>query len=306
MSTRRTVSLSIAGVPFRIKTNTYVPLLYNSTCSLFRNAMSGSACSLHLELVENSFPGPSKKELQKIGITRRRCVLSEEYFKNPILSRTDIIQRIKKLIGSREEAYIAIGEENITIHCFDRNHSEIYFTPSAIQIIQNTLRFAFYSNLILHSATSLHSSGIIRKGRAALFVAESGGGKSTVVDLASDGTFLLNEDCVIIRNLNGNFNAFSNPFGGRTDGPNRAEIAAFFILKKGDKFSLSPHTPLEVIARAWDDNYILWGPLPLKYRIKLFSLYYDMFSNIPVYLMEFPVNFVDWDQIDSILSDSAR
>jgi len=241
-----------------------------------------------------------------MGINKKECILSPRWDKNRCLSRKDIVQRVKKVLAHRNsDVLVVITDEVVEMLNFAERRARIYFTPQASPHIQNLLYHIFSSFFVLEQATILHSSGLIREGRAALFLAPSGGGKSTVVDLAPEDTILLSEDMVMTRYVEGSFLAFGTPLGGKTDGPNKAEIKGFFKLRKGKQFKLTRLNPKEVLGEVWDDNYPLWSFLPVKYRLTLFSLYYDMFSNVPAFRMEFPRDFVDWDQIDKILINQS-
>ena len=97
------------------------------------------------------------------------------------------------------------------------------------------LRLHFAALLPHFDAMAIHSGGIVRHGRAILFVAPNDGGKTTAVQL-SQGCPILHDDQVILRRGGGMVHAHATPFGRLTDGPLSAKLGAFLVLKKSLKF----------------------------------------------------------------------
>lgn len=72
---------------------------------------------------------------------------------------------------------------------------------------------------VKHQAVSIHTSAIVYREHAVLFLGESGTGKSTHTRLWRDnieGARLLNDDSPIIRIINGKPYAFGSPWSGKT------------------------------------------------------------------------------------------
>ena len=76
---------------------------------------------------------------------------------------------------------------------------------------KNLLRFVIrrftYSTFLFSNSLVFHAAGVSREGKGVMFVAESGGGKSTVCDL-SEGRQVLHDDGILLRNINGKFYLF--------------------------------------------------------------------------------------------------
>ena len=135
-----------------------------------------------------------------------------------------------------------------------------------------------------------------------MFLGQSCGGHTTVTGLAlRNGYKVLGDDRNLISQRNGSYLASSVPFNRITDGPDWGKIGAFVILKKGTSFSLVPAFSVDVLPKVWADNISQWFMLLPESRRMLFSLYSDMFFNVPVYEMTFEKDYVDWAAIESVL-----
>lgn len=89
--------------------------------------------------------------------------------------------------------------------------------------------------LIKRNGFLVHSSGVVEKGNAYLFLGPSGSGKTTVARL-SYGRDVLSDETIAFSRKNGHWKAFATPFHGdfgRQDNNSNAPIKAMFFLKKG-------------------------------------------------------------------------
>ena len=100
---------------------------------------------------------------------------------------------------------------------------------------------SFYKQLITFGGIMLHSSAVVVDGRAYLFTAPSGTGKSTHTDLYlksfGDRAFILNDDKPAIRFEDGAFFAYGTPWSGKNDKSVnvRAPLLGICILERGEK-----------------------------------------------------------------------
>lgn len=93
---------------------------------------------------------------------------------------------------------------------------------------------------VIYSGFVLHASAVVYKGNAYLFSALSGTGKSTHTHLwinNFDGSFILNDDKPLIRELDGKFYACGTPFSGKSDENENMTVPlrALVWLKRGEK-----------------------------------------------------------------------
>ena len=124
----------------------------------------------------------------------------------------------------------------------ERDHIRCLMAPEvADQIPLTTTRFfstvGLHSKLLQRGAPVLHASCIEYRGRAILFTAPSGTGKSTQADLwaAHTGAEIINGDRVLLRKRNERWHAFGYPCCGSSDiCLNRtAPLAAIVVLAQG-------------------------------------------------------------------------
>jgi len=166
--------------------------------------------------------------------------------------------------------------------------------------VASNLWQVFSGFLPLFDAVMLHSAGaVLPGGRAVLFLASDGGGKTTAVT-ALERARVLSDDQVIVRRKNGRFKAFATPLGLLGDGPCEAELKGIFLLEKHETFELAPLPSTELIPWIWAEhrNYTFFLPKPL--RVAVFRLLCDLCGRVPLYRMRFPKGHVDQGALERI------
>ena len=104
---------------------------------------------------------------------------------------------------------------------------------------------SFYKQLINFGGIMLHSSAVVVDGKAYLFTANCGTGKSTHTALYlkefGERAYILNDDKPAIRLENGQFFAYGTPWSGKTaqNANVRVPIAGICILNRGEKNKIS-------------------------------------------------------------------
>ena len=238
--------------------------------------------------------------------------LSADQLENPILQSPLLGDRLVTLGRRTDETEIRLEPHYLSICNYSQNSLETYYTEKLGRIapeqqtympeyyLAANFRFIFSSFLPNFSAALLHSSGVIRNGKAALFLAPDNGGKSTVIGLSEDDP-VLSGDHVILRKEEGVFIAHGTPLGGMTSGPLRAEVGALFMLEKASCFRLDPISARELLYSLWNEhrNYTFF--LPKRLRKQAFQLLSEACYNIPRFRMRFSKNFVDWNAIDRVM-----
>lgn len=107
----------------------------------------------------------------------------------------------------------------------------------------------FNRKLTAFNGLMLHSSAIAMDGRAYLFSADSGTGKSTHTGLwkkvFGDKVTHINDDKPIVRKIDGRFYAFGTPWSGKTDLNTNisAPVAAIVFIERGEVNSITPIDP---------------------------------------------------------------
>lgn len=134
-----------------------------------------------------------------------------------------------------------------------------------------------------------HSSAVAVDGKAYLFTAPSGTGKSTHVrlwrEMLGDRAVMINDDKPIVRYTDGAFYVYGTPWNGkhRLDTNTRAKIAAICELRRGESNSIARIPPREMLMvilnqtlrpeQAEDvDKYFALVDKMLK-EVKLYRLY---------------------------------
>lgn len=144
------------------------------------------------------------------------------------LKITDLIVEIDikgKLLADRIGAYIYNGERDADIVSIvseqfykDRNEEHKHLSFDECEYLYSGS--FFYEQLALFDGLMLHSSCIEYKGKAYLFSAPSGTGKSTHTHLwlkYLEGCRIINDDKPAIRIIDGMPYAFGTPWSGKTD-----------------------------------------------------------------------------------------
>lgn len=105
----------------------------------------------------------------------------------------------------------------------------------------------FYSQLLDFDGMVLHSSAVLIDGKAYLFTADSGTGKSTHTTLyrrafGDDRVRILNDDKPAVRMEDGQFFAYGTPWSGKSDlNLNlRAPIGGICLLHRGERNEIKP------------------------------------------------------------------
>ena len=114
---------------------------------------------------------------------------------------------------------------------------------------------AFYKCLLDYCGFMLHSSAVVVDGKAYLFSADSGTGKSTHTQLwlklFGDRAYILNDDKPALRLEDGVWYAYGTPWSGKNDISVNARIpiAGIAMLERDSKNSIEPFTGIEAVRR---------------------------------------------------------
>ena len=149
---------------------------------------------------------------------------------------------------------------------------------------------SFYRQLLRFDGMMLHSSAVVMDGRAYLFSAPSGTGKSTHTALwqqvfGKDNAVILNDDKPALRRENGQFFAYGTPWSGKTDLNRnmRVPLGGICMLHRGGVNRIEPyggaaavHAILEQTSRVRDEAFMT----------KLLDLIAALLDEVPVWRME--------------------
>lgn len=147
----------------------------------------------------------------------------------------------------------------------------------------------FYKELLNYNGFCLHSSAVVYEGKAYLFSADSGTGKSTHtalwLNMLGDQAYIINDDKPALRLIDGIWYAFGTPWSGKDDISvnTSVQIGGICLLERGDINEIKPFQGKDAIFEMFVQTN---RPKAGNYRMKLLELLDDVFRHIPVWKMK--------------------
>ena len=147
----------------------------------------------------------------------------------------------------------------------------------------------FYKELLRFDGFRLHASAVVVDGKAYLFSAESGTGKSThtAMWLKQFGprAFLLNDDKPALRRIDGNWYAFGTPWSGKNDISVNTGVllGGIAMLERGETNTIQPFTGKDAIFEIFVQTN---RPKAAQYRVKLLELMDSLMQQVPVWKLK--------------------
>ena len=145
---------------------------------------------------------------------------------------------------------------------------------------------SFYKELLNHGGLMLHSSAVVMDGRAYLFTADCGTGKSTHTGLwlkaIGDRAYILNDDKPALRLEDGIWYAYGTPWSGKHDisVDARVPVGGIALVTRSDTNRLEPLSGLEAVTQllrqATRSNL-------MEYRAKLLELLDLLITGVPTW-----------------------
>lgn len=143
----------------------------------------------------------------------------------------------------------------------------------------------FYKYLLPFGGFMLHSSAVVVDGRAYLFTADSGTGKSTHTQLwlrEFDGAFILNDDKPALRREADGWFAYGTPWSGKTDWnvPERVPLGGIALIERAEENTIVPCSASEAVRGLMKQ---VNRPKAAEYRILLMELLDKLISEAPIW-----------------------
>ncbi|MBR5773344.1 MAG: hypothetical protein IKY44_00695 [Clostridia bacterium] len=147
----------------------------------------------------------------------------------------------------------------------------------------------FYEKLLNFQGMFLHASAIAVGGKAFLFSAPCGGGKSTHTALwqqclGEENAVIINDDKPALRLIDGKFYVYGTPFSGKTD--KNANICvplkAICFIEKSSKNTIRRMSTVEALMQIFNQTLRPADPAKME---KLIFVVDKLLKNIPVYQM---------------------
>ena len=193
----------------------------------------------------------------------------------------------RTLVQAQPYACEAIGPADLTIECDPERvlaaNPDLRDLDSAEYMGTGT---RFSHRIMAFDAFQLHSSAVMLEGKAYLFSAPSGTGKSTHTEkwCRLFGAQLLNDDKPVLRLQDGVWTAYGTPWSGKYDLsiPTGVPLGAIAFLRRGDENTIRRMEPGEAVT-----HMISQAPryLNAEQMIRQLNLLDTMLKTIPVYLL---------------------
>ena len=148
----------------------------------------------------------------------------------------------------------------------------------------------FYVALLDHDGFYLHASAVARDGKAYLFSAPSGTGKSTHTRLWQQefgpDTVVFNDDKPALRLRDGVWYAYGTPWCGKDDINQNMKVplAGICFLKQGSENRIRRLSVQEALQKILEQT--VWKRLPLEQMDRLMGYLDHLLTNIPVFELE--------------------
>ena len=145
----------------------------------------------------------------------------------------------------------------------------------------------FYQGLLNYEGLMIHSSAVVMDGKAYLFTADCGTGKSTHTSIwrrvfGDEKVRILNDDKPALRLEDGIWYAYGTPWCGKT-GLNsnlKAELAGIAVLERGEQNEIVPYAGKDAIFSVFQQTSNPKDPL---LRMKLLEMLDKLMSQVPVW-----------------------
>ena len=145
---------------------------------------------------------------------------------------------------------------------------------------------SFYTHLLEFNGIMLHSSCVVVDGKAYLFTAPSGTGKSTHTTLwlkqFGDRAYILNDDKPALRLEDGTWYAYGTPWSGKYDINRNARVpvAGIAVLGRGAENTIVPYNGFPAITSILDQ---MIRPAGEEYRTRILEILDKLLSLVPVW-----------------------
>ena len=147
---------------------------------------------------------------------------------------------------------------------------------------------SFYRQLLEHDGMLLHASAVVLDGRAYLFSAPCGTGKSTHtklwLQLFGDRATILNDDKPALRLEDGAWYAYGTPWSGKHDISTnlRVPVAGICFLHRSGENTIAPFSGAPAIFSLLEQTA---RPASAELRQQLMVLLDKLFARVPVWQM---------------------
>jgi hypothetical protein len=147
----------------------------------------------------------------------------------------------------------------------------------------------FYRKLLGFDGFMIHSSAIEYDGKAYMFSAPCGTGKSTHTDywvqkLGKEKVSIINDDKPAVRFMDGKFYCCGTPWSGKNDASSNiiVPVGALVFIERSEENYVRPVKPGEILKRFFPQTV---RPSEPEAMSKLLDLFEKMVKEVPVYVL---------------------
>ncbi len=191
---------------------------------------------------------------------------------------------------SRSKAYAVPGSERIDANLTLTEETYARYRARYPDADDSLIEYmvtgsVFYHNLIHHNGFLLHSSAVMLDGKAYLFSAPSGTGKSTHTSLwlkEFPGAQILNDDKPAIRILDDGIYVYGTPWSGKTDLNlnQKVPLQGIAFLERGEQNVIHPLDSMKALENLLNQTV---RPGERECVTKLFGLLDKILTRVPIY-----------------------
>lgn len=280
------MSIEIAGIHFSLRCPH--PIDFSRLAPAYRTfteQTGRSTCDMSVTVMLETGPMPETTGMIKVFDTERSWSLfrqDDAYFlglNSPALSNHFIwLARFDHTL------------ETITIYCGElflsgKNGSTMVSSPLSYPLDQLLLMYI----LAKREGALIHAAGLDLRGKGFIFPGKSGAGKSTLsgLFLGRQGTGMLSDDRVVVRNIKGAFNVFGTPWAGDAGiAENRGlPLSGIFFIRHADNNMIRAIKPDQVIERLLPLISVPWYDRDLIPEV--LSCCDSLASSVPGYELSF-------------------
>ena len=181
------------------------------------------------------------------------------------------------------------GEADMAIVSGRESFQEKYPTATDDESEYYCTAFRFYSQLVDFDGLMLHSSAVMMDGKAYLFSAPSGTGKSTHtqlwLDVFGEKAAILNDDKPALRRIDGTWYAYGTPWSGKHDISinTRVPLGGICVLRRGEVNKIERYGGAKAIGDIFEQTPRSSNP---AYVSKILELLDKLLCEVPVWRME--------------------
>ena len=298
-----TSTYQIAGIVFRIDSDLLLHDLQNDSFGQFRSNGAKPDVFFRIRGFEESLCNCSRLSEEEVEFLEGCARYPLNDLENPLLCLPPIRARLRSRASSSEHISLEIRRSSVTVYDFADKELEAFYQPDLGQILSRSrIGPGFFAPFLpVFSATIVHSSALVHKGVAALFLAPDGGGKTTLMEHSTSGT-ILGDDQIILREKHGVIVAHGTPWGSFTNNNVCAQVGGFFLLEQAERFELIPIKTANILEYLWNEHAHHRILMPRHLRTRTFEILHRACKQVPLYLLRFSTNDIDWHAIHDAMA----